>query len=235
MHFRHFIIALLVISMATIAVNFFRIFLEPLLILNIDFSKKKYRTVSASEKKSVYVPGAGFSGFFYTLGRLQASTASHEYDESSYEYYCFSAGCLALVTSMMQIPVERALELAHTARDRWIIGDFGRYDVVAYFVDELIFSEDSQNPVLINVLDCEDYFVHEYNSFGETQTSAADFCCLQNTSAKLQPSNHKLLHKLRQINIITTEWTTSLSYSSNVQKPASIDQLKELLIRTTWM
>lgn len=234
-HFTLFILASFVFSLVTIAINFLRIFLEPSSMCRNNDFPKKYATVSTPGGKSVYVPGAGFSGYFYTLGRLQATTSSHQNDGRIYEYYCFSAGCLALVTAMMQLPVERALDIAHTSRNRWINGDFGRHDVVEYFVDELVFSEESQEPGVSTVIECKEYFGQECNSFNETQTPDVDFVCLQDNSTRQQSSSHELLYKLRQINIITTEWTPPLSYSLNVQKPESIDHLKELLIRTTWM
>jgi len=108
-------------------------------------------------------PGAGFSGFWFSLGRLHNITSTKDNkhvsstifdrqivdtnmdlqngshlvsDEIHYE--CFSAGCLSVVATLSQIPVEHVLDLALKAQTLWREGIIGRYQVVEYFVDGLL-------------------------------------------------------------------------------------------------
>lgn len=52
-----------------------------------------YEVGNAAGPASVYLPGGGFSGFWFHLGYLHSFRNQHNlYD---YDYYCFSAGCLS--------------------------------------------------------------------------------------------------------------------------------------------
>jgi hypothetical protein len=87
-------------------------------------------------ESTVYVPGGGFSGFWYTLGRLQSIP-----DPYAYQYYCYSAGCLGVVASLQNRSVHDVYTIASTAQRKWLQGDIGRYDVVPEFVDHLLYSD----------------------------------------------------------------------------------------------
>ena len=70
----------------------------------------------------VYVPGAGFSGFFYMMGRLQ----SVKQLRTPHRFHCFSAGCLALTATLLDTPIEDVVELALSARSKAVKGDATR-------------------------------------------------------------------------------------------------------------
>ncbi|CAB9501465.1 expressed unknown protein [Seminavis robusta] len=80
-----------------------------------------------------YVPGAGFSGFFFTMGRLQTVQ-----EPTSLDYYCYSAGCLASTATLGNITTGEALSMALNAQEQWMNGTISRFDVVSQFVDSMI-------------------------------------------------------------------------------------------------
>lgn len=83
---------------------------------------------------SVYVPGAGFSGYWFTLGRLKSIP-----DPTSKSYYCYSAGCLGVVATLAGKSMHEMSDLAFGVQRRWKEGTLDRYDVVPSFVDGLLF------------------------------------------------------------------------------------------------
>mmetsp|Transcript_32838 Transcript_32838/g.72066 ORF Transcript_32838/g.72066 Transcript_32838/m.72066 type:complete len:559 (+) Transcript_32838:158-1834(+) len=86
---------------------------------------------------SVYVPGAGFSGFWFTLGRLKSIP-----DPASKSYYCYSAGCLGVVATLSERSMEEMSDLAFGVQRMWKDGEVDRYDVVTKFVDGLLATSD---------------------------------------------------------------------------------------------
>ena len=86
-----------------------------------------------STRDTIYVPGAGFSGFWFTLGRLQSID-----DPKNNDYYCFSAGCLGVVASLRNFTVDETLDIALNIQERWKSGQIERHDVVGEFVDKLV-------------------------------------------------------------------------------------------------
>lgn len=223
--------------------NFISMFLEPIDVF-LGGNDATDRQQRAKEKHSspidVYIPGSGFSGFFYTLGRLEAllHTTDTSTKDGHHEYYCFSAGCLALVTSLMKMPVDHALELANDSRARWLMGDISRYDVVEHFVDGLL---------LPNVEEEEKCAFVNRTFTGTSEARAADYCishCCNDTDDGIDCTSqytakrrgHNLHHMLPRINIITTRWNhNQFVLSQDIQRPESIEHLKRLLLRTTWI
>ena len=84
----------------------------------------------------VHVPGAGFSGFWFTLGRLQSLP-----DPFAETFYCYSAGCLAAVSTLNGWNMEQVSTFARTAQHEWATGQTSRYHVVPQFVDQLLVLE----------------------------------------------------------------------------------------------
>ncbi|KAL7569381.1 hypothetical protein ACA910_010467 [Epithemia clementina (nom. ined.)] len=96
------------------------------------------------DDKSIYVFGGGFSGFWFTLGRLQSLP-----DPLDHEYYCFSAGCLAAVAVLQNSTVDEMIEMAQDARDGWMVrGEMDRYQVVPRFLDNIFQSSSSSSSPL---------------------------------------------------------------------------------------
>ena len=110
-----FIVLLTAWTLVSFSVTFLECpsMLHPFLPIN-DSSANHDRT------RRVFIPGAGFSGFFYTLGRLHSLGKNYNntspLNEDDDEYYCFSAGCLALVATLMQVPLHSAIEMALGSR-----------------------------------------------------------------------------------------------------------------------
>ena len=177
----------------------------------------------------IYIPGAGFAGFFYTLGRLQAL---HNTSSSSYEYYCFSAGCLALITSLLNLPIDSALDLAHASRNQWTMGEISRYDVVEHFVDGLLSNiENVEN----NTTDSIDMFSVDGQVNATSDERIAECDKMGSIEYASQRDAINLQDFLPRINVITSEWSKKRFLSQNIQKPSSVAHLRRMLVQTTWM
>lgn len=225
----------LVLFAASIVVvaNFLAMFLEPFgpkpkSAEEFGFSYAAGQKQGDSIGVDVYIPGAGFSGFYYTLGRLQAFHNSHP-DPSTSEYYCFSAGCLALITSLLKLPIDSVIEMALTYRNRWITGEISRYDVVHHFIDGLLNIEnDNDNATKFDGrgAECKE---DESNS-----TKRAENCTLQYSSSRKR-NVHNLRYSLPRINVLTSAWGGQNILSQSIQKPSSVEHLRRMLVETTWM
>ena len=105
------------------------------------FAQDVYNMYSADEaslrpQECIYVPGGGFSGFWFTFGRLQSIPKE---DRLNHDYYCYSAGCLAVVaTAVMDRNMEDIYDIAHAVQQEWRSGTIDRYSVVRTFLDELL-------------------------------------------------------------------------------------------------
>lgn len=97
-------------------------------------------------KDTIYVPGAGFSGFWFTLGRLRSID-----DPASKHYYCFSAGCLGVVASLRNFTVDEMLDLAEGIQGKWMSSEIGRYQVVGEFVNNLVNASSSTYSTLRSI------------------------------------------------------------------------------------
>jgi hypothetical protein len=84
--------------------------------------------------ESLYVPGLGFSGFWFALGRLKSIP-----DKASKHYVCFSAGCLGTVAILNDFSVEEMACTAQTLQNQWKQGHIDRFQVVTRFVDGLVY------------------------------------------------------------------------------------------------
>ena len=239
----------LVVCSMIVTVNFVSMFLEPLhsTLLYPSSTTVQHNPVRQGQDNddaiSVYIPGAGFSGFFYTLGRLQNLLHSTQSTDSSHqhEYFCFSAGCLALVASLLNLPINHTIELGHSSRDRWMAGEMGRYDVVGHFVDGLL-----SNIANENVNAETDYAVQElahnlrHNRTRDSPeiewTNATMNKTLDVAKQSGQSQIHTIQKNLPRINIITSAWNHKQYHlSQNIQRPSNLQHLKKLLVQTTWM
>jgi hypothetical protein len=94
------------------------------------------------EEDSVYVPGGGFSGFWFTLGRLRSIP-----DPSTKNFYCYSAGCLGVVATTLNYTMEETYDMALDIQNRWKRGEVDHFDVVKTFLDDLLFGDRSISPL----------------------------------------------------------------------------------------
>jgi hypothetical protein len=98
---------------------------------------------------SMYLPGAGFSGFWFTLGRLKSIP-----DPTGMVYYCFSAGCLAAVSALSNLTREEVSTTAFDIQSQWRSGAIRRHDVVSVFLDSLLYPQKQAN-MLANATEVE--------------------------------------------------------------------------------
>ena len=218
----------IILITTSIALNFLSMFLEP---YGAEFSTSVEQ--EPGESTNVYIPGAGFSGFFYTLGRLQALHNTSSHSSTAYEYYCFSAGCLALVTSLLKLSIDSAIELAHTSRNQWIVGEISRYDVVGNFVDGLLYHAEKKTALLDENLNATTGGESAEELIYRTNATQGFF----NNPGQYLSNSHgnSLQDLLPRINVITSTWNKQRLLSQSIQKPSSIDHLRRLLVQTTWM
>jgi len=163
----------------------------------------------------VYVPGAGFSGFFYMMGRLQ----SVKQLRTPHRFHCFSAGCLALTATLLDTPIEDVVELALSARSKAVKGEISRFDVLEDFVERLL---DVSQPTTISMMANQN----------------------QNRTDRLISGNNKLGNlerNLPNINILTSTYdlqhvaSTGGLLGRNVRTVYTIAELKTALVQTTWI
>lgn len=217
----HWRLVLPIALFSTCIISFAVIFLECPSLLHPLFAApiSNDHKFQSSNALHVYIPGAGFSGFFYTLGRLHSlqnrnNVTSNPIDN---EYYCFSAGCLALVATLMDVPLHSVVEMALGAREGWRRGEIGRYDVVNDFVDRLLDETRSCNER-----------THQSSSHDVIHSFV-------NTNATKQYP-HKIHHYLPKIKIITSAWNKhNPTITQRIRTPSSLIELKEMLLQTTWI
>lgn len=167
-----------------------------------------YPTVNI-KKGSIHVAGGGFSGFWYTLGRLQSI---NDPINDKNDYYCYSAGCLAVIVSLSNISMEHIRETAFNIQNQWQNNIINRYDIVEIFINELFSCSNNNNGKNNNTV-CEmidDKLIH--------------------------PFENKSI--LRKVNVITTQvkgpyWWSILQ--PVIRKANNINDLKHMLLQTTWI
>ncbi len=237
---------------------------------------------------TICCPGAGFSGFWFSLGRLHALLDSEsrrmndidfvnirDHDninskmndisiQDSVKFECFSAGCLGVVASLMNLPIETVLDLALEAQTLWNEGIIGRFDVVEHFVDGLIgldgtFDEsgvegggggrwnNQQAEVDLSFqpnLRRNAHFSGDKIDIKDNLDEAGSERGRENQvgmDLNLQYNNtgvrQRMLTKelLSRINIITASRGERMQIQTISRTPVDIHELRELLIQTTWM
>jgi hypothetical protein len=176
---------------------------------------------------SIYLPGAGFSGFWFTLGRLEAmmAAASNHHQHQQPNFYCFSAGCLAAVSFLSHHSTQDIYQAAVQIQQQWKTGNLHQHDVVEEFLEFLLFDNHGS-----------------WNNKGE-QSTFIDHS--NNTATITAPADqHKLqsLHDpniLSSLHIITTKKKTNGDFlggfEMETRTPTSLAELKEMLRQTTWI
>ena len=160
------------------------------------------------------IVGNGYSGFFYTLGWLRSLEEAHG-SEEDFTYQCYSGGCLALVAHLLDVELEVALDLAIGSRERLLAGDIGRYEVVERFVDGLLdFAKTTHEVVIEN-----------------------DHCPTMVCQAMLDRNETRSTEWFSRLSIITSSWSYNNTYflEKNVRRPSSTEDLKSLLLDTTFI
>ena len=94
---------------------------------------KQATTEQVVDPNSVFVSGGGFSGFWFSIGRLQSIE-----DPASKTYYCYSAGCIAVVAVLSNSTVDEMSDLCFGVQNRWKVGETRHYGVVTDFLDNFL-------------------------------------------------------------------------------------------------
>jgi hypothetical protein len=97
------------------------------------FASQSPPNLQEVDPNSVFVSGGGFSGFWFSIGRLQSIE-----DPASKEYYCYSAGCLAVVAALASCDVNQMADMCFGVQDRWNAGETKHHDVVRDFLDNFL-------------------------------------------------------------------------------------------------
>ena len=151
------------------------------------------------------------------------------------------------MTSLSKIPIDTVVELAHQSRDRWISGEISRYDVVEYFVDKLISNVEGEYDTNLSEV------VEKNAAIGARSIECATRGMIHrkwsnrvaNTTQEIDNSTiqcllfnsrmYNLQHTLPRIHVITSAWDKKYGLSEHTRTPSSIQQLRRMLIQTTWM
>ncbi|KAG7363886.1 hypothetical protein IV203_037087 [Nitzschia inconspicua] len=72
---------------------------DPVVTHNTSVVVAQYIPTDDEVDDCIYVPGGGFSGFWFTLGRLSALSFEQAQQET---FVCYSAGCLGVVATLLQ-------------------------------------------------------------------------------------------------------------------------------------
>jgi hypothetical protein len=150
-----------------------------------------------------YVPGAGFSGFWYTLGQLRA--IEQQPLRAKNQYVCYSAGCLAVVSTLLGYDMEEMYAIAGHVQQQWRQKNVDHYDVVETFLQKLLYESPSKDSVNTTV-------VHR-----RPRASLND------------PTVLSRLH------IVTAQPRRIFGLKAAVQTPRSTYDLHRMLKQTTWI
>lgn len=97
-----------------------------------------YDVAEPAGNNSVYIQGAGFSGFWFQLGVLQGIRNLHEH-----HYYCYSSGCLSILMALTNTSIDDALSSTFGVQHAWQSGNISRYEIVNRFVDDILSVDDN--------------------------------------------------------------------------------------------
>jgi hypothetical protein len=109
-----------------------------LIAVSYSISNQYAAKLSFPENDCIYVSGGGFSGFWFSLGRLHTIP-----EPEKAHYVCFSAGCLGVVATLANQTMQEMYEIASTVQKHWQSGDLHRYHIIDTFVDKLLYSSSS--------------------------------------------------------------------------------------------
>lgn len=185
------------------------LFLMPLLAIIIYGALSTPRLPFDGEE-SIYIPGVGFSGFWFSLGRLKSID-----NPATKNYVCFSAGCLGAVTILNNFTVDEMACMASSAQSAWKNGEISRYDVVSEFVDGIVFRAFPRNP----------YCLLQSSSYKTTNEIIS--------SLEVPINNRELFSRLH---ILTSQRRRGYwGMKAVIRSPTSLEELRKMLIQTTWM
>lgn len=101
--------------------------------------------LQVSGNDCIYVSGGGFSGFWFSLGRLH-SISKREMTQQ--RFACYSAGCLGVVSVYTNWTMPDLYAMASGLQRDWQDGSLHRYHIVEQFVDNLLQDQDFDEDIL---------------------------------------------------------------------------------------
>lgn len=137
-------------SSSPITIPFIVLLLSYIILSKIpDSYFQPYHPQISNDPHSIYVPGSGFAGFWFTLGRLHSMKRLEEKN-----FYCYSSGCLGVLSVLTNTSVDDMMDHAFTVKNSWKNGEITTYDIVPEFVNRLItaFDNDGINGLVLDRL-----------------------------------------------------------------------------------
>ena len=172
---------------------------------------------SIDHQDCYYVPGGGFSGYWFLLGRLQ-NMKRHQNNMNDKKFVCYSSGCLGVIATLLMNDnnnnnVDSIYNMARTIQMEWNEGRLHQYQVVESFIDGLL------SPVLDN----------DNNKEQQQQQEEAFLETIRNnlyiiTSTYDDNSNNS-----------STNMLSSIIPTAIIQQPTNIQELKQMLLQTAWI
>jgi hypothetical protein len=184
----------------------------------MDVTRQHHPSGGAEDDDCVYVPGGGFSGFWFSLGRLQSLRRKQQQRQSlrhpqdhleelrpqqppthhhhKDRFVCYSAGCLGVVATLLdRHSMSELYAIARAIQVEWAEGRLHRYQVVEAFVDALL------------------------DGVGEGDEDG-----------------HDVWKAIRdQLFIVTTVPTPAGLWEARMRQPHDAASLKTMLLQTTWI
>ncbi len=178
--------------------------------------------VESDAEDCIYVPGGGFSGFWFSLGRLQS--IRHPHNET---FLCYSAGCLGVVATLLHHGeilqngkvdsttnndhYHDLYEMARSLQIEWQTGKRHRYRVVEAFIDGLMKKIDDLND------ESRALFFDTIISNMNVITTAFDDDTVNDNEDMQLPLPRSILPR------------------AFVRRPSDISSLKRLLLQSSWI
>jgi hypothetical protein len=204
---------------------------------------------NSQKEDCIYVPGGGFSGFWFTLGRLSALSSQQIHQDT---FVCYSAGCLGVVATLIQhlqqelqqqeqqhlqrhLPLtinatttstvsghQELYAMARGIQLEWLEGSLHRYDVVETFSDRMM---------------------DTLTSMSLLQDNAHADSLARRPRERFWHAIQNNLHIVTSKPATTTTTTTTNSVKSRhallldatMQRPHDLQSLKRMLLQTTWI
>jgi hypothetical protein len=187
--------------------------------INININNDNDNNSSTDHQDCYYVPGGGFSGYWFLLGRLQ-KMKRHQMNMNDKKFVCYSSGCLGVIATLLMNDndndnnnVDSIYNMARTIQMEWNEGRLHQYQVVESFIDGLL------SPVLDN----------DNNKEQQQQQEEAFLETIRNnlyiiTSTYDDNSNNS-----------STNMPSSIIPTAIIQQPTNIHELKQMLLQTAWI
>lgn len=111
----------------------------------VSMGTQLFSRLQVSGNDCIYVSGGGFSGFWFSLGRLHSISKQ---EMTKQRFACYSAGCLGVVSVYTNRTMPDLYAMASGLQRDWKDGSLHRYHIVQQFVDNLLEDQDFSSDIL---------------------------------------------------------------------------------------